>query len=275
VTTHEPPIVSRSHWIVLARRARPALAALAWPLATVVILIGAWQLAVTVFRIPAFLLPTPWAVASLTVSEFDVLLRASLVTAWEILLAFVLSAVIGVPLGVLLVESRLFERAVYPLIVASQAFPKLAIAPVVVVWFGLGLATKVIIAFLIAFFPVVIGTAVGLREGAPEARTLARSIGLTRLSTFVKITLPAALPSVFGGLKVAVTLAVVGAVVTEFLGASDGLGHILIVASGTAQTDLLFSTLIALTVLGLVFYGAVAAAERLAIPWRREPDSRA
>jgi NitT/TauT family transport system permease protein len=153
-----------------------------------------------------------------------------------------------------------------PLIVSSQAMPKVAVAPLLLVWFGFGLLPKVLIAFLIAFFPVVISTAVGLASIEPEKIQLARSMGFGPSATFFKIRLPNALPSVFGGLKISITLAVVGAVVGEFVGGDAGLGYLLTVANGSMDTPLLFAGLVALTVLGVVLYLIVELAERLVVP---------
>ena len=144
--------------------------------------------------------------------------------------------------------------------------PKVAVAPLLLVWFGFGLMPKVLIAFLIAFFPVVINTAVGLAAIEPEKIHLARSMGLGALDTFFKIRLPDALPSIFGGLKISITLAVVGAVVGEFVGGDAGLGYLLMVANGSMDTQLLFAGIVCLTVLGVVLFGLVELAERLAIP---------
>jgi len=248
----------------------PSFHAVAWPVVTLAVLVGLWEAVVLLFKTPVYILPSPVEVATVGWSMLPLLWEHTLWTAWEVAIAFVLSVAIGVPLGVLAVESKPFERTVYPLLVASQTFPKLAIAPLLTVWFGLGFTPKILVAFLIAFFPVVINTAVGLRSVESEMIALSRSIGLGRVGTFFKIKLPAALPSMFGGFKIAITLALVGAVVGEFLGSENGLGHIMIVAQGTIQMGLLFAALIALTVLGLVAYGLVALAEMVAIPWRTD-----
>jgi len=159
-----------------------------------------------------------------------------------------------------------FSRSILPLLVSSQAMPKVAVAPLFLVWFGFGLLPKVLIAFLIAFFPIVINTAVGLAAIEPEKIYLARSMGFGATATFFKIRLPNALPAIFGGLKISITLAVVGAVVGEFVGGDAGLGYLLMVANGSMDTQLLFAGIVALTVLGVVFFLLIELAERLAIP---------
>ena len=243
------------------------------PLVTLAALIVAWEFAVGWFDVPLFLVPRPSLVLTTLIDRFGYLLHQTLVTGWETALGFLASVLIGVPIGIVVVESRLFVRTIYPLIVASQSIPKLAVAPLLVVWFGVGLQPKILIAFLIAFFPIVIDTAVGLRSVPDESILLSRSMGLGSLQTFVKVRAPHALPSVFGGLKIGISLAVVGAVVGEFLGSNDGLGYVLIVANGTLNTPLLFAALVALSVLGIASYAAVALTERAAIPWYFESRS--
>lgn len=234
-----------------------------------------WQAAVVVLEVPTYLLPTPLAILDAAVLKAPSIWRHSLVTTLEVLLGFGASVAVGVPLGVAVTQWRLFERMVYPILVALQSVPKLALGPLLIVWFGFGTAPKLVMVFLIAFFPIVVDTAVGLRSVAPETTELARSIGLGALSTFTKIRLPQALPSIFGGLKVAITLAVVGAVVGEFLGSDSGLGYLLVSAGGQLQTALLFAALIVLTSLGLALYAAVSLVERLTIPWAAEEHTSA
>ncbi len=240
------------------------------PVATVALLIVAWEILVDVLEVPRFIVPAPSQVADVLVTRTDYLLHHAMTTAHETILGFGLSVLIGVPLGIVVIESRLFVRTIYPLIVASQAIPKLAVAPLFVIWFGFGLTPKILIAFLIAFFPIVIDTAVGLRSVPQDNLLLARSMGLGPIRTFTKVRMPHALPSTFGGLKIGISLAVVGAVVGEFLGSNSGLGYVLIVANGTLNTPLLFAALFGLSVLGLLAYAAVAVVERLAIPWHFE-----
>ena len=182
------------------------------------------------------------------------------------MLGFALSIVIGIPLALAIFLWPAFSRSILPLLVSSQAMPKVAVAPLFLVWFGFGLLPKVLIAFLIAFFPVVINTAVGLASIEPEKIYLARSMGFGATATFFKIRLPNALPAIFGGLKISITLAVVGAVVGEFVGGDAGLGYLLMVANGSMDTQLLFAGIVALTVLGVALFLLIEFAERLAIP---------
>jgi NitT/TauT family transport system permease protein len=248
------------------RRSRARISAIIYPIMTVIGTLVAWELATRAFGIPAYLLPAPSRIAVSLAENAALLLKHGWVTTIEIVLGFLLSIVVGVPLALAIFMWPAFSRSVLPLLVSSQAMPKVAVAPLFLVWFGFGLLPKVLIAFLIAFFPIVIGTAVGLASIEQEKIHLARSMGLGAAATFFKIRLPSALPSVFGGLKISITLAVVGAVVGEFVGGDAGLGYLLMVANGNIDTPLLFAGLVALTVQGVVLFFLVELVERLAIP---------
>jgi NitT/TauT family transport system permease protein len=189
------------------------------------------------------------------------------VTVAEILWGFALAIVVGVPLAMLIVASPAFERSIYPLLVASQSVPKIAIAPLLIFWAGLGMFPKILVAFLIAFFPVVIDTVVGLRAIEPEMLHLARSMGASGARVFLKIRLPNALPNIFAGLKVGVTLAVVGAIVGEFIQADRGLGYALLQANAMLNTKLSFAAIVILAAIGVVLFALVDRIERLLIPW--------
>jgi NitT/TauT family transport system permease protein len=251
----------------LARReSRARASAIVYPIIILVAVLGVWEAATRLLGVPVFLLPPPSAIAVSLVQHWSLILQYTGATAVEIVLGYALSILIGVPLALAIFLWPPFARSIYPLLVSSQAMPKVAIAPLFIVWFGFGLVPKVLIAFLIAFFPIVIDTAVGLGSIEPEKIYLARSMGFGPAATFFKIRLPNALPSIFGGLKIAITLAVVGAVVGEFVGGDKGLGYLLMVANGSMDTALLFAGLVGLTVLGVGFYLLVEIAESLAIP---------
>jgi NitT/TauT family transport system permease protein len=166
-----------------------------------------------------------------------------------------------------IVYSPLIERAIYPLLVGSQSVPKIAIAPLLIFWAGLGLFPKVLVAFLISFFPIIIDTVVGLRSVEPEMLHLARSMGAGAGRTFLKIRFPSALPNIFAGLKVAVTLSVVGAIVGEFIQADRGLGYALLQANAVMDTRLGFAAIIVLSAVGIAMFVAVDTIERRLIPW--------
>jgi NitT/TauT family transport system permease protein len=243
------------------------LAGIAYPFGTVVVLVVIWQLGVQIFDIASYLVPTPVDVGQAMIEHFHEILQNTGITIAETVLGFGLSIVVGVPLGLGLAMSPIFSRCFYPLLVGSNALPKVAIAPLFVVWFGFGLPPKVFVAFLIAFFPIVINTVVGLSSIEKEKIHLAKSMGMSAAATFFKIRLPQALPVIFGGIKVASSLAVIGAIVGEFVGADSGLGKLLLDANANLQTPLLFAVFIVLTVFSVALFGAVQIIERFTIPW--------
>src|SRR5438132_5668314 len=251
----------------LARReSRERFSAVVYPAGVVLAGFVLWEAGTRALGIPTFLLPPPSIIAVSMTANASLLLVHGWITTVEIMLGFLLSIVVGIPLALAIFLSPPFARSILPLLVSSQAMPKVAVAPLLLVWFGFGLMPKVLIAFLIAFFPIVINTAVGLASIEPEKIDLARSMGFGSVATFFKVRLPNALPSIFGGLKISITLAVVGAVVGEFVGGDAGLGYLLMVANGSMDTALLFAGLVALTVLGVVLFLLIELAERLAIP---------
>ena len=250
----------------LARRElRARISAVVSPIGIVLALLALWEIGTRIFRVPVFLLPPPSAIGVSMMNNAALLLQNGWVTTVEILLGFLLSIVVGIPLALAIFLWPPFSRSILPLLVSSQAMPKVAVAPLLLVWFGFGLLPKVLIAFLIAFFPIVINTALGLASIEPEKIYLARSMGFGATATFFKIRLPNALPSIFGGLKISITLAVVGAVVGEFVGGDAGLGYLLMVANGSMDTQLLFAGIVSLTVLGVFLFVLVELAERLVI----------
>lgn len=247
-----------------ARRER--IGAFVYPIGMMVALLVIWEAAARLLSIPAYLVPAPSAILLSMDTNSAVLIKESIATTFEILLGFALSVAIGVPLALAIYLWRPFARAVYPVLVSSQAVPKVAVAPLFLVWFGFGLLPKVLIAFLIAFFPVVINTAMGLASLEREKIYLAQSMGFGPIATFFKIQLPNAMPSIFAGLKISITFAVVGAVVGEFVGGQGGLGYLLLIANGNMDTALLFAGIVALTLLGVVLFVLIGVVERLVLP---------
>ncbi|HEY3180551.1 MAG TPA: ABC transporter permease [Casimicrobiaceae bacterium] len=241
----------------------------AWlrPFLLILILLVVWDLAIRIFRIPPYLIPAPESVVKQLVIEWPRLWRESLVTTYATLGGFALSIAFGIPMALLIAYSRAVESFVYPLLVFSQSVPKIAIAPLFVVWFGFGIIPKVICAFMLGFFPIVVSTVVGFKSVDPDMLDLARSMKASRLATFIRISLPQALPSIFAGLKVSVTLAVVGAVVGEFVGSNSGIGYLLQIANGNFDLPLMFAALTVLSAIGVLLFVAVDMVERLMIPW--------
>jgi NitT/TauT family transport system permease protein len=241
----------------------------AWvrPLLLIAILLVLWELVILAFRIPPYLVPTPMAVVTQLVEEWPKLLRESMFTLYATLGGFGLAIAFGIPMALFIAYSRTVESFVYPLLVFSQSVPKVAIAPLFVVWFGFGIIPKVISAFLLAFFPIVVATVVGFKSVERDMLDLARSMKATRMQIFRRIALPQALPSIFGGLKVSVTLAVVGAVVGEFVGSNSGIGYVLQIANGNFDLPLMFAALTVLSLIGVLLFAAVDLVERMMIPW--------
>jgi NitT/TauT family transport system permease protein len=227
---------------------------------------------VVLFQVPIVVLPTPWQVLQAMVQEWKVLGEEAWITALECIYGFALAMGIGIPIAVIMTYSRIANQMFYPLLVASQSIPKVAVAPILLVWFGTGIKSKLAMAFVIAFFPVVVDTATGLRSTSPELIELARSLQCTRLQTFFKIQLPSALPSIFSGAKIAVTLSVIGAVIGEFIGSNEGLGNLLLTANSQLNSPLVWASLTVLSVLGVILYGLVVVAEKLLMPWAVDAD---
>ena len=237
------------------------------PLAGILVFLAVWEIAVPVLKVPAYLMPPPSAVFLVFVSEFQKLLFHGWVTTYEMLLGYAMAVAIAIPLAIAITSSQRFDRFVTPQMLFFQVVPKVAIAPLFLVWFGVGTTPKVLVAFLISFFPIVIDAAVGLRSMSSEMNDLARSMGASRWQVFARFRLPTSLPYTFSGLKVAATLAVAGAVVGEFVGADKGLGYLLLVTNSNMETALMFATIVALTIIGLMFFYAVEFLEKLLIPW--------
>ncbi|HZP79495.1 MAG TPA: ABC transporter permease [Pseudolabrys sp.] len=242
-------------------------AAYLYPILATVILFIVWELATRYGHVSPLILPPPSDILATATQKFSVLVKMSVVTSYEFVLGFLLAAVIGVPLGAIIVYARPVELTFYPLLVAFQTIPKAAIAPVLIVWLGTGITSKILIAFAISFFPIVVDTIIGLRSTQPETIYVVRAMGGSQFQVFWHVRLPNALPAIFGGLKVASTLAVIGAIVGEFVSSDSGIGYLLLVANGELDTRLVFACVLVLTVLGLVFFFVIDALEKLCVRW--------
>jgi NitT/TauT family transport system permease protein len=239
-------------------------------LAVFVGLLGLWELAVRASQISPIVLPGPLAVAGNFVQIFRTgfVLPHLQITLLEIVLGFIAGSLLGVTLGVLLVQSEVLTRLANPYIIASQAMPKLALAPIFALWFGFDMTPKIVIAALIVFFPLFENTVRGLKEIDEDQLELFRVLRANRWQTFSKLQLPNALPYIFAGLRVGIVLAVVGAVVGEYVGANRGLGALIISSQGTLNTTQMFSAFILLTIIGVVLYKLVEWADRVVMKWR-------
>jgi NitT/TauT family transport system permease protein len=234
---------------------------------TLALTIAAWEVAVLRLAVPEYILPAPSAIAAAMADRWQILLWHTGWTLSEALLGYLLGAVVGIPLAVAVVYSKLVEKTLFAFLVSSQAVPKVALAPLLVAWFGFSQTSKVIVAFLICFFPIVVSTELGLRSMPVEMFHMARSLGASGWQTFWKFRVPQALPSVFAGLKVAISLAVIGAVVGEYVAGHNGLGYYQEVMAGTSQTRMVYATLVLLSLLGTVLFYCVAAIESWVVRW--------
>lgn len=231
-----------------------------------VLVVALWQVISDVFSVPVYILPSPGAILERAAQSPGLLLSHMWVTLTEVAVGFGLATLVSVPLGVLLVYSRVMERVVYPALVAFQATPKVALAPILVVWFGFGLSSKVALALMTAAFPIVINTVIGMKQTPQEILHLFRVNRASSWQIFYKARLPIAAPYIFGGLKIGITLAVVGAVVGEFIASNRGLGYLLLVANNTLDTPMLFAVVLVLAMMSAVLFYLVEALEILLLP---------
>jgi len=234
---------------------------------TLTMAVALWWIVAAVGRLPDYVLPAPAVVWRTLVASLGPLTPHIRVTLREILVGFGLTVVVSIPLALLIAYWKPFERTVYPLIVLLQLIPKIALAPLFIVWFGFGFVPKVAIVFLLSFFPLVIDSTAGFKSVNPLLLHLAHTITGSEWRIFWRIRLPAALPHIFAGLKVAIAFATVGAIVGEFVGADQGMGYMLLRANGDLNTPLLFAILVLLSGIGIVLYMLVEGVERAVIPW--------
>lgn len=231
--------------------------------------VALWELVVRLLEYPSFILPTPGRVwrSFLTLAGDGTLWRHLAATVGEVLAGLALGTTVAFGLGFVLSRSRTLERLVAPYLVASQSIPVVAIAPLLVIWFGAGATSKILLSALIALFPILVSSVSGLRGVNPEMRDLMRSYQATRWQTFTKLELPAALPMILSGVKVGATLSVIGAVVGELAGSDRGLGFLVKQGQGIYDTALMFVAVIALVVMAMSLYGLVALVERRLLAW--------
>ncbi|MCR4404607.1 MAG: ABC transporter permease [Candidatus Acetothermia bacterium] len=238
------------------------------PLGLLLALFGLWELVAWRLELP-FILPAPSAIFIRMASDWLLLLRHALVTLEEVLLGLAIAFIFGLALALLIFHSKTLERAIYPLVIAVQNVPVFAIAPILVLWLGYGLFSKVAVAALIIFFPLVVNTVDGLRSTDRGLVDLFRVLEASRGQLLLKLHLPHALPFILSGCKVGVTLAVVGAVIGEWVGSNAGLGFLMVQANARLKIDLLFAAIFWLAALSIALFGLVSAIERAALPWRR------
>jgi NitT/TauT family transport system permease protein len=246
----------------------------AQPIGALAIFVALWELMCRVFHVPAYLVPTPSAIFTDTAQLAGPVLMHTLATGETVLLGFAASAVISLPLAVLITSSPLIANAVYPLLVLTQSIPKVALAPILVVIFGSNELPRVVVTFLVAFFPLVLSIAAGITAVPPELIELGRACKASRWRELWRIRLPYAVPFVFSGLKAAITLSVVGAVVGEFVNADRGLGYLIVTSTAFFKVPLAWGALVLLSLMGIVLFQAVVIVERVFFPWAIDVDKQ-
>jgi len=237
-----------------------------------VVVFALWEAAVVFFKIPVYLLPAPSAIWTETIQIGGTVASHTLATLNTVMLGFLASVVISLPLAVLLTSSRAMANALYPLLVLTQSIPKVALAPLLVVVLGANELPRVVVTFLVAFFPLVLSTAAGLIAVPPELIELGKACKASRLQELLRIRMPYAIPFIFSGLKAAIALSVVGAVVAEFVNADRGLGYFIITATAFFKVPAAWGALIILSLMGIVLFQAVVMIERILFPWAAGDD---
>ena len=244
---------SRLRDSVVETVAAPALA---------IVLLLVWQISVPLAGLSEFVLPTPWIIIKRIGTDYALLLHHAYVTVLEVVLGFGAAVLAGIPTALAIFYSRVFEKAVYPLLVALQTIPKVVLAPLLVLYLGYDWAPKIFLAFLIAFFPIVISTVVGLQALDKSMVNLVRSMGANEAQTFFKLRIPAALPNIFGGFKVGISLAVIGAVIGEYVAAERGLGYLQLQATSQFDTSLSFAAVVVISGVGVLLFSIIGYFER-------------
>lgn len=254
------------------RNLRGNLAGVLAPIATFAALIVLWWALVAVFSIPEYLVPTPQAVVPSFINNWPDLWDQTNTTLMEIVFGFLITVVFAIPMGLAIALSLFARRVAYPILVFVQLIPKIAIAPLFVVWFGFGLQSKLFLTVLMTFFPLLLASIAGFQALDQRLLYLTKSMGASRYQTFWSVRLPSALPVIFSGLKTAATIATTAAIVAEFVGSNAGLGYRLLTATLYLDTPLIFAILAILTVVGLGMNYTIEAVEYLVMPWQRAHD---
>ncbi len=237
------------------------------PAVLILMALGAWEGAVHLFHIARWLLPPPSSIGAELLESRSLLLRHTWVTLEEVILGFALALVIGIAVAAAIAYSQIVERAAYPFVIASQTIPIIAIAPVLLIWIGYGIWPKIIVVVLISFFPIVVNTVDGLKSADPDMLNMMRTLGASRWQLFTKVQVPTSVPFLFSGIRVAIALSVIGAVIGEWVGASAGLGYLMTRSAPQFLTDRVFASIFILSIMGITLFALVVLAERYALPW--------
>ena len=252
-------IGSNCAWLVRLPAQVPALAL---PVATAFLFLAAWQMIAVLGHISPAILPPPTMVLARLTENFSLIMKHAYPTTIETLLAFGISIPLGIVLAALLVYSTVAQQALYPNIIFFQLIPKIALAPLFIVWLGIGPSSRITFSVFICFFPILIATAAGLRAVETNMLRLCRSLRMSEWQVLVRIRFPTSPPYIFSGMKISVTLAIIGVVVGEFIASQQGLGYLILFASSRQQTDLALACIAVLCVVGLLLYGLVVVAEK-------------
>ena len=237
------------------------------PVSILIGLVAAWELWVNLADIPKWQLPAPSEIAAELVSSSDLLWKHTLVTLQEIVFGFLAALAAGLVLAAGIAYSRVLERSVYPIVIASQTVPIIAIAPLLLIWVGYGLTPKIIIVALICFYPIAVNTVDGLKATDPDMVNMVRTLGASRWQVFTKLQIPTALPFMFSGIKIGVSVSVIAAVIGEWVGASEGLGYLITYSQPLFLTARVFAAIFVLSVMGIGLFMLAVIAERMMMPW--------
>ena len=244
------------------------LVSAAWAVGLFVLILAGWQLTVRALQVPEIILPSPTDIAEYLVRRDQLFLRHLWPTLLQTIWGFALAVVGGVALAIVVSLTEFGKRAIMPLLVVAQIVPKIAVAPLFMLWFGLGDLSRVLIAFTVAFFPMVINTVSGLSSVSQEVVLLGRAFARSRWEFFLKIQFPHALPYIFDGMKVSITLAIIGVIVAEFVSSQRGLGYLIMFANGRLDTTMMMTAIVVLSVMGLALYAIIAVLARVIVYWR-------
>ena len=234
------------------------------PLGLAAIVLAGWQLAVTLGHIPPVILPSPISITKYIIERYDILLMHAVPTTLESAASFVLATLLGIALAIIITYSQIAREALYPNLVFFQLIPKIALAPLFIIWLGIGSQSRIAFSVFIAFFPVVIATSAGFANVDKGMLRLCRSLTASEWQIFTSVRFPAALPHIFSGMKIAITLAIIGVIIGEFITAQAGLGYLIIFATARADTEISMAAIVVLCICGLLLYGLVALGESIA-----------
>lgn len=239
------------------------------PTLIIISLLTIWQVLTLTLDIPKWLLPSPITISLEIYNNFPLLITHSIVTIQEIFFGFILALILGIVLAISIDKSRIVEKSIYPFIIASQTIPIIAITPLLLVWVGYGIFTKIIIVALISFFPIVVNMVDGLRSTDNSIEKMAITLGATKFQLLTLIRIPSSLPYLFSGMKIGISISVIGAVIGEWVGASSGLGYLMLQSAPRFQTALVFASIVFLSIIGITLFSFIQVLEYRLIKWHR------